>query len=51
MYEIPVLDINKQGDFINLPVAGWGSVSRRTRFKGTWHFYIDDSKFAALCSI
>lgn len=48
MYEIPKLDINKQGDFISLPVAGWGSVSRRTRFKGTWHFYIDDSKFTAL---
>jgi len=48
LYEIPQLDITKQGDFINLPVAGWGSVSRRTRFRGTWHFYIDDAKFTAL---
>ena len=48
IYEIPVLDINKQGDFINYPISGWGSVSRRTRFRGTWHFYIDDSKFTAL---
>lgn len=47
-YEMPILDIKHQGDFVNLPVAGWGSVSRRTRFKGTWHFYIDDSKFSAL---
>lgn len=48
LYEIPQLDIGKQGDFVNLPVAGWGSVSRRTRFRGTWHFYIDDKKFSAL---
>lgn len=47
-YELPLLDIEKQGKFVDLPVAGWGSVSRRTRFRGTWHFYVDDSKFSAL---
>jgi hypothetical protein len=47
-YEIPLLDISKQAEFSILPVAGWGSVSRKTRFRGTWHFYIDDSKFSAL---
>lgn len=47
-YEIPLLDITRQGKFFELPVAGWGSVSRATRFRGTWHFYIDDSKFSAL---
>lgn len=47
-FELPLLDIEKQGKFVDLPVAGWGSVSRRSRFRGTWHFYIDDSKFSAL---
>lgn len=47
-YEIPILDITRQGRFFELPVAGWGSVSRKTRFRGTWHFYVDDSKFSAL---
>lgn len=47
-YEIPLLNLGRQGEFFELPIAGWGSVSRRSRFKGTWHFYIDDSKFSAL---
>ena len=46
--EIPCLDLEKQADFIDLPVRGWGSVARRTRFRGTWHFYVDDTKFNAL---
>lgn len=48
LYEIPQLDITKQGSFINLPVSAWGSVARRNRFRGTWHFYIEDEKFTAL---
>lgn len=47
-HEIPILDIKKQGRFVDLPVRGWGSVSRRDRFRGTWHFYVDDAKFTAL---
>jgi hypothetical protein len=46
--EIPLLDITKQAQFVDLPVRGWGQVSRRTRFRGTWHFYVADSKFTAL---
>ena len=46
--EIPILLPNCQADFVDLPVRGWGSVSRRTRFQGTWHFYVDDYKFSAL---
>jgi len=46
--EMPVLDIKRQADFIDLPVRGWGSVSRRTKFQGTWHFYVDDYKFDTL---
>ena len=47
-YEIPILDERYQADFVDLPVRGWGSVSRRTRFRGTWHFYTDDYKFSTL---
>jgi len=46
--EIPILDPSRQGRFVDLPVRGWGSVSRRNRFRGTWHFYVDDRKFSAL---
>jgi len=46
--EIPKLDITKQAKFYNLPIRGWDSTSRRGRFRGTWHFYVDDRKFTAL---
>ena len=48
IFDIPTLLEDKQAEFIDLPVRGWGSVSRRSRMRGTWHFYIDDSKFTAL---
>lgn len=47
-YELPMLDIRRQAKVVDLPVAGWGSVSRKHRFRGTWHFYVDDCKFTAL---
>lgn len=47
-WELPLLDIRRQAKFASLPIAGWGSVSRKDRFRGTWHFYVDDSKFSAL---
>jgi hypothetical protein len=46
LLEIPQLMIGRQADFCDLPVRGWGSVSRRTQFQGTWHFYVDDYKFS-----
>ena len=46
--ELPLLMEDRQADFVDLPVRGWGSVSRRTQFQGTWHFYTDDYKFATL---
>ena len=46
--EIPILLENRQANFVDLPVRGWGSVARRSRFRGTWHFYVDDTKFNAL---
>lgn len=47
-YEMPMLDLSRQGVFFELPVAAWNAVSRKSRFRGTWHFYIDDRKFSAL---
>lgn len=46
--EIPILLPNYQANFVDLPVRGWGSVSRASQFRGTWHFYTDDTKFSAL---
>ena len=48
MYGIPTLDITKQGKFFELPIRGWGSIARKDRMRGTWHFYVDDEKFSAL---
>jgi hypothetical protein len=45
---IPLLHPDRQGVFVDLPVRGWGSVSRYTSMRGTWHFYVDDDKFQAL---
>jgi hypothetical protein len=47
-YGIPGLSMQWPGDFVDAPVHGWGSVSRRSRMGGTWHFYVDDYKFAAI---
>jgi hypothetical protein len=46
--EIPILAKSMEADYVDLPVRGWGSVARRTRFEGTWHFYTDDYKFDTL---
>jgi hypothetical protein len=46
--EIPLLLPEYQADFVDLPIRGWGSVSRRSRFRGTWHFYTHDYKFDTL---
>lgn len=46
--EIPSLLLDYQGRYVDLPVRGWGSVSRPTRMRGTWHFFVDDYKFTAL---
>jgi hypothetical protein len=47
-YGIPNLRIERQADFADLPIRGWGSVARKNRMRGTWHFYVDDDKFKAL---
>lgn len=45
---VPILDRDLAAFWVEAPVRGWGSVSRRSRMRGTWHFYVDDYKFATL---
>lgn len=45
---VPLLDTHWQANALDLPVAGWGSIARKTRLKGTWHFYTDDNRFEPL---
>jgi len=47
-WDIPTLYLPLQADFVDLPVRGWGSIKRKTTMRGTWHFYVDDYKFAAI---
>jgi len=53
-YRIPDLLPGLQGDFVDQPVRPWGGYSKHWRpsrsgtFAGTWHFYQNDAKFAAL---
>ena len=47
-YEIPVLDLNMQAEYIESPVKIWGNQTRRQKFAGTWAFYCKDYKFTAL---
>jgi hypothetical protein len=47
-WDIPTLYLPLQADFVDLPVRGWGSIKRKNSMRGTWHFYVDDYKFAAL---
>lgn len=45
---VPVLDMNYMvKDLVN-PVAAWGSLGRKRKFTGTYHFYVEDYRFNAL---
>jgi Domain of unknown function (DUF4417) len=46
-YDIPVLRLDRQGG-IEHPFVPWGSVARSNKMTGTWHFYVDDTRFNAL---
>ena len=48
VFDIPQLKPELQAEFVDLPVSGWGSTSRKDRMRGTWHFYVDDEKFNRL---
>jgi hypothetical protein len=45
---IPVLRLDRQAERLDAPFARWGRERRKSRMKGTWHFYTDDSRFQAL---
>lgn len=47
-FDIPLLDINMQADFLDLPFNIWGYVKRKSKHKGTIGFYTDDSRFNAI---
>lgn len=44
-FGIPTLDINLCARGVDLPFLAWGSISRKTKNHGTWHFYVDDYRF------
>jgi hypothetical protein len=46
--DIPLLNTYMEADAIDLPVVAWGSLRRKDRMCGTWHFYVDDRRFRAL---
>lgn len=47
-FGIPILDPNRQAMLVDAPFVPWGALPRRRLMRGTWHFYIDDRKFAAV---
>jgi Domain of unknown function (DUF4417) len=47
-YGIPVLRLDMQADRLDAPFVRWGRERRKSRMRGTWHFYTDDYKFARL---
>lgn len=47
-FEIPLLDENLQATAVDLPFVGWGSVKRKKRMTGSWHFYVDDYRFTGV---
>lgn len=47
-YDIPLLDLNMQADYVDRPFIKWGTLARSEQHAGTVHFYTDDYKFDAL---
>lgn len=48
-WDIPLLDINMQAQYLDLPLHGWGTISRKARNASqTIHFYVDDYRFNAI---
>lgn len=46
--EVPSLDPALQAVGLEAPLAQWGARSRRGSMRGTWAFYVDDYRFAAV---
>lgn len=47
-WDVPVLSLKMQADYLDAPVYQWGDTARKIVNRGTWHFYTTDSKFEAL---
>lgn len=47
---IPTLRLDRQAELVDLPFARWGRETRKSRMRGTWHFYTDDYRFSAVWS-
>lgn len=47
---VPVLRLDRQADVVDVPFSRWGRATRKSRMKGTWHFYTDDYKFSTCWS-
>ena len=41
---IPDRLLSMQADYVDLPVKPWGSIARTRTHRGTYHFYVDDSR-------
>lgn len=47
-YGIPLLRLDMQAQGLVPPFARWGRERRKSRMRGTWHFYTDDARFSRL---
>jgi hypothetical protein len=45
---VPTLLLERQAGMVDLPFARWGRGCRKSRMRGTWHFYTDDYRFSRL---
>lgn len=45
---VPTLRLDRQATLVDLPFQRWGRETRKSRMRGTWHFYTDDYKFSRL---
>ena len=45
VWGVPTLDITMQADAVDLPVNAWGSIGKKSKMIGTYHFYTDDHRF------
>jgi hypothetical protein len=43
---VPTLRLDRQAELVDLPFARWGRATRKSRMRGTWHFYTDDYRFS-----
>lgn len=45
---VPTLRLDRQAEVVDLPFTRWGRSCRKSRMRGTFHFYTDDYKFSRL---